>query len=77
MVSLKTTENKQLDKNIVKPGIDLVCVIDKSASMEGIELDLVKKTLNFILNFLDENDRLSLIIFESSAERLCPLIRVN
>ena len=77
MISLKTTEIQQLEENTLKPGIDIVCVIDKSASMEGFEMDLVKKTLNFILEFLGENDRLSLITFNSEGERLCPLIRVN
>ena len=29
--------------------MDLVAVIDKSGSMSGIKLDLVKKTLEFVL----------------------------
>lgn len=47
-----------------RPSIDLICVIDVSTSMLDEEkIDNVKKTLKYMLNFLREDDRLSLITF--------------
>ena len=45
--------------------------------MSGAKLELVKNTLKYIIDILCENDRFCLISFESSAERLCPLLKVN
>eukprot|EP00330_Aristerostoma_sp_ATCC50986_P000729 CAMPEP_0114585542 /NCGR_PEP_ID=MMETSP0125-20121206/9051_1 /TAXON_ID=485358 ORGANISM="Aristerostoma sp., Strain ATCC 50986" /NCGR_SAMPLE_ID=MMETSP0125 /ASSEMBLY_ACC=CAM_ASM_000245 /LENGTH=298 /DNA_ID=CAMNT_0001780655 /DNA_START=134 /DNA_END=1027 /DNA_ORIENTATION=- len=64
VVSLSTEKVKTGSKS----STDLVCVIDNSGSMRGQKLDLVKKTFSTILEYLDENDRLSVIIFN----RLCP-----
>lgn len=47
-----------------RPNIDLICVIDVSSSMlEHGKIDNVIQTLKFMLNFLREDDRLSLITF--------------
>lgn len=89
MVSIKSLEEKKKELkeavesakapavNSQRPGIDLVCVIDVSGSMSGQKIELVKKSMSYLLELLGENDRLSIITFESFAERLCPLIRVN
>lgn len=45
--------------------------------MCGEKIDLVKKTLDYIIDLLGENDRFSLISFESSATRLSPLLRIT
>ena len=74
MISLNT---KILEENLFKPGIDIICVIDKSGSMQGEKIKLVKKTLKYIIDLLDENDRFCLINFSSSAKRKCPLLKVN
>jgi Mg-chelatase subunit ChlD len=47
----------------MNPGIDLICVIDRSGSMNGTKIDYVKEALFKLLDFLHPNDRLSLIIF--------------
>ena len=61
MVSLKT-KDLQVANGPNKPGVDLICVIDKSGSMENYhKMDLVKRTLNVLLNFLGENDRICII----------------
>ena len=52
-------------------------MIDNSFSMEGEKLELVKKTFGSILRYLDENDRLSVIVFNSISERINPLIRMT
>lgn len=70
--SVKAPETKNQ-----RPGIDLICVIDVSGSMSGEKIELVKKSMSYLLELLSENDRLSIITFESFAERLCPLVRVT
>lgn len=57
--------------------IDIVCVIDRSYSMKGKKLDYLKLSLKAFLNFLTDQDRLSLIIFDDQVERLFPLIFTN
>jgi len=45
--------------------IDIVCVIDKSGSMSGEKIELMKKTLLFMVEQLKEMDKLSLVLFDS------------
>lgn len=60
--SVKAPETKNQ-----RPGIDLICVIDVSGSMSGEKIELVKKSMSYLLELLSENDRLSIITFESFA----------
>eukprot|EP00698_Gefionella_okellyi_P001656 TRINITY_DN11554_c0_g1_i1.p1 TRINITY_DN11554_c0_g1~~TRINITY_DN11554_c0_g1_i1.p1 ORF type:complete len:647 (+),score=145.72 TRINITY_DN11554_c0_g1_i1:57-1943(+) len=46
--------------------MDLVCVVDRSGSMEGPKEALVKQTLHFILTQLLPHDRLSICSFDGS-----------
>jgi len=48
-----------------KVPIDIVAVIDRSGSMQGGKLELVKKTLEFVVSQLNEKDRLGLITYSS------------
>lgn len=75
MVSVATQDIEILEnaKEIPTTGIDLICVIDVSGSMQGIKIDMVKKTLKALLDFLNPRDRLCLIVFNSSATRITPL----
>jgi len=73
LVSL-VTENL---KTTNKAALDLVCVIDHSGSMSGQKIELVKESFNYLLNFLGENDRLSIVIFDDRASRLIPLMRMT
>jgi len=73
LVSL-VTENL---KTTNKAALDLVCVIDHSGSMSGQKIELVKESFNYLLNFLGENDRLSIVIFDDRASRLVPLMRMT
>jgi hypothetical protein len=45
--------------------------------MMGAKLDILKETLHYILNLLNENDRLSLIAFNTQAYKLSHLVRVS
>jgi len=47
--------------------IDLVCVVDQSGSMGGEKINLLKQTLTYITEQLNEFDRLAIISFNTSA----------
>ncbi|KAE8669201.1 chaperonin HSP60 [Hibiscus syriacus] len=57
--------------------VDLVAVLDISASMSGTKLALLKRAMGFVIQNLSSNDRLSVIAFSSSACRLFPLRRMS
>jgi uncharacterized protein YegL len=48
-----------------KTALDLVCVLDNSGSMEGSKIEHLKTAVEFIIESLSENDRLSVISFNS------------
>ena len=56
-INLATPVNKE-DESVRSP-VDIVAVIDRSGSMSGGKLDLVKKTLHFVVTQLTAKDRLS------------------
>eukprot|EP00961_Rhodomonas_salina_P289317 3909633-Rhodomonas_salina.1 len=45
--------------------ISLTAVIDKSGSMRGAKLELVKKTCNFMLNQLSNTDKMGLVEYDT------------
>jgi len=45
--------------------------------MCGQKIKLVRETLEFIVDCLNENDRVSIITFNTQAERLIPLTRAK
>eukprot|EP01101_Sappina_pedata_P005110 TRINITY_DN2283_c0_g2_i1.p1 TRINITY_DN2283_c0_g2~~TRINITY_DN2283_c0_g2_i1.p1 ORF type:complete len:498 (+),score=81.30 TRINITY_DN2283_c0_g2_i1:35-1495(+) len=48
-----------------RPGVDLVCIVDRSGSMASDnKMDLLKMTLQHICLHLDETDRLAIISFD-------------
>jgi uncharacterized protein YegL len=61
----------------VKTNTDIICVIDISGSMGGSKLQMVLDSFNTILKHLGDNDRLSIVTFESSAQRWTPLLRMT
>ena len=61
-----------------RTGVDIICVIDVSGSMqEDNKLVLVKKTLNFMISQLSEIDRICIISFNNNATKLMPLTVMN
>lgn len=58
-------------------GLDLVLVIDVSGSMRGSKLNLVKETLEFVINKLEDIDRVSLITFNNEYEILANLVPMS
>ena len=57
-----------MDVENARPGLDLIFCIDISGSMSGDKLKLVKETLIFVIDQLDETDRVCLITFDDWAE---------
>lgn len=65
MVSVKAPKKVSEEK---KTAVDIVAVIDKSGSMAGAKMQMVKKTLEFIVDQLDENDTFALVMYDSQVE---------
>ncbi|CAF4673112.1 unnamed protein product, partial [Rotaria magnacalcarata] len=58
--------------------IDLVCVVDQSSSMSGDKITLLKQTLVYIVEQMNEFDRLAIISFSTRAfDRSHGLKRMN
>ena len=73
LLSLNVNETSQ---NTRTP-LDIVWVLDTSGSMFGEKITLLKDTLRYLITFLTENDRVSIVSFDSSARRLIPLQKVS
>ena len=70
------TEDESLTLSRVP--IDLVCVVDQSGSMAGEKMTLLKQTLIYITEQLNELDRLAIISFDTGAyDRSHGLKRMN
>uniref|UniRef100_A0ACD5ZQH2 Uncharacterized protein n=1 Tax=Avena sativa TaxID=4498 RepID=A0ACD5ZQH2_AVESA len=61
----------------VREGLDLVAVLDVSGSMQGEKLASMKKAMHFVVMKLTPVDRLSIVSFNNSATRHCPLRSVT
>lgn len=66
-------EIKATSSAAVREGLDLVAVLDVSGSMEGHKIESAKKALQFVIMKLTPLDRLSVVTFNGSAQRLSPL----
>ena len=73
LVEILSPENNSTERS----GIDIICVIDVSGSMCGPKLELVKKTLLFMIKRLDVTDRVCLITFSDDAKQLSGLVCMN
>lgn len=63
--------------HLVRAPIDLVTVLDASGSMSGSKLSLLKRAVKFVIQNLGPSDRLSIVVFSSSARRIFPLRRMS
>lgn len=70
-------DEKNSAKSVQKAPIDLICVIDSSGSMSGSKINLVKKSIRYVLKVLSDKDRISLISFSNQSEILIPLLKNN
>jgi Mg-chelatase subunit ChlD len=67
---LVTIDLKDVENDNLRLGLDLVIVVDVSSSMYGEKIKLVHETLKFILDELEEKDRVCLIKFGSIATQI-------
>lgn len=78
LLSLKSLDPFKLENgDSLMPHVDLILVIDHSGSMEGLKLRMVKNTIKALMEFLREDDRVSIVIFDDKAKRLSPLVRLT
>jgi hypothetical protein len=66
----------ELDKN-VKANMDVICLLDTSGSMKGEKINLLKNSFANIMDYLDDKDRMSIVTFSNTADRLTPLLRMS
>ncbi|GMH03239.1 hypothetical protein Nepgr_005078 [Nepenthes gracilis] len=57
--------------------IDLVTVLDVSGSMTGAKLQMLKRAMRLIISALGSTDRLSIVAFSATPQRLLPLRRMT
>ena len=57
--------------------VDIVAVIDRSGSMSGGKLDLVKKTLHFVVSQLTPKDRLCLLVYDDTVDMIFNLTSIT
>lgn len=57
--------------------IDLVTVLDVSASMTGSKLQMLKRAMRLVISSLGPSDRLAIVAFSASPRRLLPLRRMT
>lgn len=57
--------------------IDLVTVLDVSASTNGARLQMMKRAMRLVISSLCSTDRLSIVAFSATSKRLLPLRRMT
>lgn len=60
-----------------KVPLDVVCVLDNSGSMQGSKIASLKRAMEFVIQTLGPNDRLSIVNFNSNATPLHGLIKMT
>ncbi|CAF0983833.1 unnamed protein product [Rotaria sp. Silwood1] len=61
------SESEATSSSFSRVPIDLVCVVDQSGSMKGEKITLLKQTLIYIVDQLNELDRLAIVSFNTTA----------
>ena len=60
-----------------RPAKNVICVFDRSGSMEGEKIDQAKAALKYVLEHLDARDRFNIIAYGSEIESFRPDLQVN
>lgn len=64
-------------RDVKRPALNLSLVLDRSGSMYGERMDQAKQAAKYALRFLNEDDILSIITYESEVQVLLPATRVT
>ncbi|KAL4472626.1 hypothetical protein ABPG74_018575 [Tetrahymena malaccensis] len=73
----KLLKHHQHLQTLGRQTVDLVVVIDKSGSMEGEKIRLVKETLIKIINLMSSMDRICIVCFNEQGDRPLTFTRVT
>ena len=73
LLAVATIQAAALDGVVVRPNVDIVCVIDRSGSMAGSKIDLTRTALKFVVSQLRASDRLSVISYDTDVRADLPL----
>lgn len=57
---------------VSRPPLNLAIVVDRSGSMGGSKLSRAKKAANFVVQQLNERDRLAVVIYDDNVEVIVP-----
>jgi Mg-chelatase subunit ChlD len=76
MASIKAPLRETEERESRAP-IDIVCVIDKSGSMAGSKMNLLKETLKFLVEQLKEEDQLALVGFDTQVDTHLPFTKMT
>ena len=72
VISLSTEDQSEKVK-----GVNLICIVDVSWSMNGTKLNFVKESLNYLVNLMNENDTFALIAFNNNSRVINNLTITN
>ena len=66
------------DKYEKQKGVDLICIVDVSGSMQGEKIELVRESLQYLVkNLMNEQDNFALVEFSNSAYIIQNLTQMN
>lgn len=68
LASLIADEVDNPDDDDSRPPLDVVLVLDCSGSMGGEKMELLKETIDFLVQHLNKKDRMALVSFSSGAQ---------
>ncbi|PWA94447.1 von Willebrand factor, type A [Artemisia annua] len=66
-----------LNQSSTRAPIDLVAVLDVSASMGGAKLQMLKRAMRLVISSLGSADRLAIVAFSACPKRVLPLKRMS
>jgi Ca-activated chloride channel family protein len=66
-----------IEKKLIRPPLNLALVIDRSGSMSGEKLEYVKQAATFVVDRLQDDDRLALVAYDDQVHLLSPSIKTT